>query len=68
MQALAKAGGLTDYSKHKSYILRNGEDYHLQFDYDAVFKGEKMEPNIQLLAGDTIVILHRCLAHRVLSS
>jgi hypothetical protein len=39
-----------------------------QFDYDAVFEGEKMELNIQLLAGDTIVILHRCLAHRVLAS
>jgi polysaccharide export outer membrane protein len=61
MQALTEVGGLTDYAKRKKiYILRNegGKDYRLPFDYDAVIKGEKMEQNIQLLAGDTIVVPH----------
>jgi polysaccharide export outer membrane protein len=61
MQALTESGGLTDYAKRKKiYILRNegGKDYRLLFDYDAVIKGEKMEQNIQLLPGDTIVVPH----------
>lgn len=61
MQALSEAGGLTEYAKRKKiYVLRteNGKDYRLPFDYDAVIKGEKMEENIQLLAGDTVVVPH----------
>jgi len=61
IQALSEAGGLTEYAKRKKiYVLRteNGKDYRLPFDYDAVIKGEKMEQNIQLLAGDTVVVPH----------
>lgn len=61
MQALSEAGGLSDYAKRKKiYILRtqNGKDYRLPFDYDAVLKGERMELNIPLLPGDTIVVPH----------
>jgi polysaccharide export outer membrane protein len=59
MQAISEAGGLTDYAKRrKIYILRNegGKDYRLPFDFEEVLKGEKMEQNIQLLAGDTVVV------------
>ncbi len=59
VQALSEAGGLTDYAKRKKiYVLRNenGKDYRMPFDYQAVIKGEKMEQNIQLLPGDTIVV------------
>ncbi|MGO9259872.1 MAG: polysaccharide biosynthesis/export family protein [Bryobacteraceae bacterium] len=61
MQALSEAGGLTDFAKRKKiYILRpeNGQNYRLDFNYDAVVKGENMEQNILLLPGDTIVIPH----------
>ena len=61
MQALSEAGGLTDYAKRKKiYVLRteNGRQFRLPFDYDAVLKGEHMELNIPLLAGDTIVVPH----------
>lgn len=61
MQALGEAGGLTEYAKRKKiYVLRteNGKDYRLPFNYDAVIKGEQMEQNIQLLAGDTVVVPH----------
>jgi polysaccharide export outer membrane protein len=61
MQALSEGGGLNDYAKRKKiYILRthNGKDYKLPFDYEAVLKGERMELNIPLLPGDTVVVPH----------
>ncbi len=60
-QALSEAGGLTDYAKRKKiYVLRheNGRDFKLLFDYDAALKGERMDLNIPLMAGDTIVVPH----------
>jgi polysaccharide export outer membrane protein len=61
MQALSEAGGLTDYAKRKKiYVIRieGGKEYRLPFDYDAVVKGERMELNIPLEPGDTIVVPH----------
>lgn len=61
MQALSEAGGLNDYAKRKKiYILRteNGREYRLDFNYDEVVKGERMEQNIVLLPSDTVVISH----------
>jgi polysaccharide biosynthesis/export protein len=61
LQGLTEAGGLNDYAKPKKiYILRNegGKEYRLQFDYDAVIKGEKMEQNVELVPGDQIVVPH----------
>jgi polysaccharide export outer membrane protein len=61
MQAISEAGGLNDYAKRKKiYILRteNGKDYKLPFDYEAALRGERMELNIPLLAGDTLVVPH----------
>lgn len=59
MQAISEAGGLSDYAKKKKiYVLRheNGRDYRIPFDYDAALKGEKMELNIPMMAGDTLVV------------
>ena len=59
MQALSEAGGLTDYAKRKRiYVLRteNGREYRLDFNYEEVIRGERMEQNVVLLAGDTVVI------------
>jgi polysaccharide export outer membrane protein len=59
LQAIAQAGGLTEYAKRKQiYVLRteNGKQLRLPFNYDAVIKGEKMEPNIVLSPNDTIVV------------
>jgi polysaccharide biosynthesis/export protein len=61
MQALSEAGGLTDYARRKKiYVMRmqNGKEVRLPFDYDAVLKGQRMEMNIALLPGDTIVVPH----------
>jgi polysaccharide export outer membrane protein len=59
MQALSEAGGLNDYAKRtKIYILRteNGREYRLEFNYKEVLRGERMEQNIVLLPGDTVVV------------
>ena len=59
MQAISEAGGLSDYAKRKKiYVLRNenGRQFKLAFDYDAVLRGERMELNIPLLPGDTLVV------------
>jgi polysaccharide biosynthesis/export protein len=61
MQALSEAGGLTEYAKRKKiYVLRSesGKEFRLPFDYDSVLKGERMELNVLVLAGDTIVVPH----------
>lgn len=59
LQALSEAGGLTEYAKRKKiYILRaeNGKTSRLPFNYDEVIRGEKMDQNIQLIPGDTVVV------------
>jgi polysaccharide export outer membrane protein len=59
MQALSEAGGLNEYAKRrKVYILRseNGREYRLDFNYEEVLRGERMEQNIVLLPGDTVII------------
>jgi polysaccharide export outer membrane protein len=61
LQALSEAGGLTDYAKRKKiYIIRteSGRDYRLDFNYDEAIKGERMDRNILLQPGDTLVIPH----------
>jgi polysaccharide export outer membrane protein len=59
MQALSEAGGLTDYAKRKRiYVIRSekGRDYRLEFNYDEVVRGERMEQNFLLQPGDTLVV------------
>jgi polysaccharide export outer membrane protein len=59
LQAIAQAGGLTDFAKKKQiYILRNdgGKQVRLTFNYESVVKGERMEQNIVLQPDDTIVV------------
>lgn len=61
LQALSEAGGLTDYAKRKRiYVLHNesGRQFIFPFDYDAALKGQRMELNRLLTAGDTVVVPH----------
>jgi polysaccharide biosynthesis/export protein len=61
IQALSEAGGLTDYAKRKRiYVLRSegGREYRLEFNYEEAVRGERMEQNVMLLPGDTVVIPH----------
>jgi polysaccharide export outer membrane protein len=59
MQALSEAGGLSPYAKKgKIYVLStvDGAPYKYLFDYNAALKGQKLELNIQLQAGDNIIV------------
>lgn len=60
MQALSMAGGLTVFAKKNNIrILRRGADGStktLPFEYGDVEDGEKLESNILLQSGDTIVV------------
>ena len=59
LQILTEAGGLQLYAKEKSiYILRieNGRQQRLPFNYKDVVQGKKMEQNIFLQPGDTVVV------------
>jgi polysaccharide export outer membrane protein len=61
MQALSESGGLNEYAKKKKlYILRTegGREYRLDFNYEEVVRGERMEQNVGLLPGDTVVVPH----------
>jgi polysaccharide biosynthesis/export protein len=61
MQAIAEAGGLTDYAKrNKIYVLRteNGKESKFPFFYDDILKGKHMEQNIVMLPFDTLVVPH----------
>ena len=61
MQAIAEAGGLTDYAKRKSiYVLRheNSKDVKFPFNYDDVLRGNHIDSNITMLPGDTLVVPH----------
>jgi polysaccharide export outer membrane protein len=61
LQAIAEAGGLTDYAKRKNiYVLRheNGKDTRFVFNYDEVLRGAHPEYNIVMLPGDTLMVPH----------
>jgi polysaccharide export outer membrane protein len=59
MQALTMAGGLTEFAKegHIRVLRRKGgEEIVMPFEYDDVKKGRKLEQNIILKGGDTVVV------------
>jgi polysaccharide export outer membrane protein len=59
MQAIALAGGLTEYADAKSItILRttNGQTQSFKFNYRDVARGKNLQQNIMLKAGDTVVV------------
>ena len=59
MQAIALAGGLTEYADAKNLtILRttNGRTQSFKFNYHDVARGKKLEQNIMLKPGDTVVV------------
>jgi polysaccharide export outer membrane protein len=59
MQALAMAGGLTPFADERNIrVLRTeqGQQRSIGFDYKRVRRGESLEQNIALQAGDVIVV------------
>jgi len=59
MQALSLAGGLDRFADEDAIRILRGagaEQQSIPFDYEAVLEGAKPELNIQVQAGDTIVV------------
>ncbi len=60
LDAIAMVGGLRDFAKEKKiYILRmkpDGTTVRLPFNYKEVIKGKKLEDNVLIQPGDTIVV------------
>jgi polysaccharide export outer membrane protein len=59
MQAIALAGGLTDYADQKNItVLRTvtGQTQRFKFNYKNVADGKNLEQNIVLHPGDTVVV------------
>jgi polysaccharide export outer membrane protein len=59
LQALSSAGGFTQFARMKNiYVLRqeNGKQVKYPFNYKEVVNGKKSEQDVQLKAGDTIVV------------
>lgn len=59
IQAIALAGGLTEFANPKAItILRteNGKSQTLSFNYQDVSRGRRLEQNILLRPGDTVVV------------
>ncbi len=59
LQSLALAGGLNSFAKRgqiKVFRRYDGKTKIFDFDYDDVTEGKKLEQNIQLVRGDTVVV------------
>lgn len=59
LQALSSAGGFTQFANLKKiYVLRNenGKQLKLPFNYKDVVKGKASDENVEVKAGDTIVV------------
>ena len=59
LQLISMAGGLNDFADAKNIIINrieNGRQFTLKFNYKDVQKGKKLEQNIELKPGDTVVV------------
>jgi polysaccharide export outer membrane protein len=59
MQALSMAGGLSPFADSDNIVIlrnNNGKQETIKFDYGKVCKGKRLEQNIQLQTGDTVVV------------
>ncbi len=55
LEAISKAGGLRDFANEKKiYVLRG--DKRIPFNYKDVIHGKRMDQNIQLQAGDHVIV------------
>jgi len=59
MQLIASAGGLKEFVSGKDIVIlrrENGRDLRLPFNYQSVVKGHKVEQNIEMRPGDTVIV------------
>jgi polysaccharide export outer membrane protein len=59
IQVIAEAGGFLENAKKGDVVIvrnENGQEHRYKFNYNDVVRGRKVEQNIRLLPGDTILI------------
>jgi polysaccharide export outer membrane protein len=59
LQLIALAGGLTDWAREDQIVVmrtENGRQVRHRFNYDEVREGKKLQQNIVLEPGDTVVV------------
>jgi polysaccharide biosynthesis/export protein len=59
MQAISLAGGVTPYASVNDIVIlrrHNGQQQSLHFRYSDIARGRRLEQNIQLQSGDTVVV------------
>jgi polysaccharide export outer membrane protein len=59
LQLIAVAGGLADFAKKEDIVVmrtEGGKTMTLKFNYKDVIRGKKLEQNIELKPGDTVVV------------
>jgi polysaccharide export outer membrane protein len=59
VQALAKAGGFTEWADRDDILLLrrvDGQDKRIRLDYDAIVSGDDPDHNMMLQPGDTIIL------------
>ena len=59
MQLIAMAGGLTEFADSKNILImrtENGKPMAYLFNYKEVLERKKLQQNIELKAGDTVVV------------
>jgi polysaccharide export outer membrane protein len=57
MEVIAQAGGLTEYAKRKEItIIRAKDGRVLRFNFDEVARGIRLQQNVLLEKGDTVVV------------
>lgn len=59
VQLITTAGGLQDWAKTRDIIIlrqENGKPVTLPFDYREILRGRKLDLNIELKPGDTVIV------------
>lgn len=59
LQVIAEAGGFLEHAKKGDVVIvrtENGRERRYKFNYNDVVRGRKIEQNIRLLPGDTILV------------
>jgi polysaccharide export outer membrane protein len=59
LQILSEAGGFLEHANRSNVVIvrsENGREQRLKFNYKEVVKGKKVEQNIVLQPGDTILV------------
>ncbi len=59
LQLISMAGGLNEFARQKEIIVmrtEHGKQIAIKFNYDDVRKGKKLQQNIELRPGDTVIV------------